>query len=69
MLWDVHFSAVLLQVITKASGFGRVGSMIGSWRSSVYQIDGMFAHDGIPRQCGLEDVDPYWVIAGSWAGL
>ena len=27
-----------LQVVTWASGFGRIGSMIGSWRQSVYQV-------------------------------
>lgn len=57
------------QVVTRHSGFGRIGAILGSWRDHTYQIDGHFAADGTPRSCSKDEADSYAYVATSWAGL
>ncbi|BDA51680.1 hypothetical protein COCOBI_19-2360 [Coccomyxa sp. Obi] len=62
------FSATDIQVISKESGFARMGAFLSSRFHNIYSIDGIHA-PGNPRRCGRTEYDTVEASAQHSSGI
>ena len=62
-LQQADITCVIVQVVTRESGFGRVGAFLSPKFHQIYSIGGE------PRSCGLWDYDRVEQLASQWAGI
>ncbi|CAL8465833.1 g5369 [Coccomyxa elongata] len=62
------FSATDVQIISRESGFARIGAFLSSRFHNIYSIDG-FHTPGHPRRCGRTEYDTIEASAQQWSGI